>query len=99
MNLNFKYSEYFVWFLDTKILDKNAVRFVVHSNSKFRIFATETFRSDKSTEISDYFTKDSGEINETFESVSISPKFVFGKIYILFTKLRDFHRNISDICQ
>jgi hypothetical protein len=41
-----------------------------HSNSKFRVFATEAFRSGKSTETSDNSTEVSGEINETFESVS-----------------------------
>jgi hypothetical protein len=53
--------------------------FSVHSNSKFRVFATEAFRSEKSTETTDISTEVSGEINETFEAVSITPKFRFWK--------------------
>jgi hypothetical protein len=49
----------------------------IHSNSKFRIFATEAFRFEKYTETSDSTTEVSSEINETFESVSISSKFRF----------------------
>jgi hypothetical protein len=49
----------------------------MYSNSKFRDSATEAFRFEKSTETSDYLTEVSGEINETLESVSISPKFRF----------------------
>jgi hypothetical protein len=30
---------------------------LIHSNSKFRVFATEAFRSEKSTETSDYLTE------------------------------------------
>jgi hypothetical protein len=48
-----------------------------HSNSKFLVFATEAFRSEKFTETSDYLTEVLREINETFESVSISLKFRF----------------------
>jgi hypothetical protein len=44
----------------------------LHSNSKFQVFATEAYRSEKSTETFDNSTEVSGEINETFESVSIS---------------------------
>jgi hypothetical protein len=40
--------------------------YTVHSNSKFRVFATEAFRSEKSTETSDNSTEVSGEINEKF---------------------------------
>jgi hypothetical protein len=60
-------------------LDKSMSPWVanLHINSKFRVFATEAFRSEKSTETSDNSTEISGEINETFESVSISPKFCF----------------------
>ena len=47
----------------------------MHSNEKFRVFATEAFRSEKSTETSDYSTEVSVETPETFESLSISPKF------------------------
>jgi hypothetical protein len=47
----------------------------VHSSSKFRVFATKGFRSEKSTETTDNSTEVSNEINETFESVSMSPKF------------------------
>jgi hypothetical protein len=36
-----------------------------------------SFRSEKSTETFDYITEVLGEINERFESVSISPKFRF----------------------
>jgi hypothetical protein len=54
-----------------------AFEFPIHSNSKFRVFATEAFRSEKSTETSDNSTNVSGEINETFESVSTHPKFRF----------------------
>jgi hypothetical protein len=39
-----------------------------HSNSKFWIFATKAFRSEKSTETSDNLTEVSSEINKTFES-------------------------------
>jgi hypothetical protein len=48
-----------------------------HSNLKFRVFATEAFRFEKSIETFDNSTEVSGEINEKFESVSISPKFRF----------------------
>jgi hypothetical protein len=48
----------------------------LHSNSKFRVFATEAFRSEKSTETSDYSTEVSGETNEKFESIT-TPKFRF----------------------
>jgi hypothetical protein len=44
---------------------------------KFRVFATEAFRSENSTETIDNSTEVSGEINETFESVSLPPKFRF----------------------
>jgi hypothetical protein len=48
--------------------------FSKHSlNSKFRVFATEAFRSEKSNETSD--TEVLGEINETFEPIYISSKF------------------------
>jgi hypothetical protein len=42
----------------------------LHSNEKFRVFATEVFRSEKSTETSNYSTEVSVETHETFESVS-----------------------------
>jgi hypothetical protein len=52
------------------------------SNSKFRVFTTEAFRSEKSTETSDNSIEVSGGINETFDSQSEYPRsFVFGKIY------------------
>jgi hypothetical protein len=41
----------------------------LHSNQKFRVFATEAFRSEKSSETSDNSTEVSREINEIFESV------------------------------
>jgi hypothetical protein len=56
--------------------DKGTPTFV-HSNSKFRVFTTEAFRSEKSTETSEDSIEVSGEINETFESVSTHPKFRF----------------------
>jgi hypothetical protein len=48
-----------------------------YSNSKFWVFATEAFRSETFTETYDNSTEVSEEINETFESVSISLKFRF----------------------
>jgi hypothetical protein len=52
---------------------------VIHmcSSSKFRVFATKAFRSEKSRETSDNLTEISGEINKTFETVSTTPKFRF----------------------
>jgi predicted ATP-grasp superfamily ATP-dependent carboligase len=49
----------------------------LHSNLKFRVFATEAFRSENLTETAAYLTEVLSEINERFESVSISPKFRF----------------------
>jgi hypothetical protein len=49
----------------------------LHSNEKLRVFATEAFRSVKSTEISNYSTEVSVGTHETFESISRSPKFRF----------------------
>jgi hypothetical protein len=40
-----------------------------HKDSKFRVFVTEAFRSEKSTETSDISKEVLGEINGTFESV------------------------------
>jgi hypothetical protein len=48
-----------------------------HSNEKLRVFATEAFHSEKSTETSNYSTEVSVETHETFESISRSPKFRF----------------------
>jgi hypothetical protein len=50
----------------------------------------------KSTECSENSTAISSEINETSESVSMSLKFHFDEIYKFNTKLRGFHRNISE---
>jgi hypothetical protein len=50
-------------------IDEGELLNYLHSDSKFRVFATEPFRSEKSTQISDNSTEVSGEINETFESV------------------------------
>jgi hypothetical protein len=47
--------------------------FYLHSNEKLRVFATEAFRSEKSTETSNYSTEVSVETHETFESISRSP--------------------------
>jgi hypothetical protein len=47
----------------------------IHSNEKLRVSAIETFRSEKSTETSNYSTEVSVENRQIFESVSISPKF------------------------
>jgi hypothetical protein len=52
-------------------------KFALHSNEKLRVFATEAFRSEKSTETSNYSTEVSIETHETFESISRSPKFYF----------------------
>jgi hypothetical protein len=49
-----------------KVVFRNAS---VYSNSKFRVCATDAFRSEKSTETSDNSTEVSSEINGTFESV------------------------------
>jgi hypothetical protein len=52
----------------------------IHSNSKFQVFATKAFRSEKSTETSDNSTEVSGKINKTFESVTISPIFLLKSV-------------------
>jgi hypothetical protein len=49
---------------------------LIHSNSKFRVFATEAFRSENSTESSDFSTEVSDETKKTFDSVSTTPKFL-----------------------
>jgi hypothetical protein len=49
----------------------------LHSNEKLRVFATEAFRSQKSTETPNYSTEVSVETCEIFESVSINPKIRF----------------------
>jgi len=61
-----------VWLGDSVIAWWIAVRYrklprgqsdheALHSNEKFRVFATEAFRSEKSTETSDYSTEVSVE--------------------------------------
>jgi hypothetical protein len=59
-----------------------ALKYLLHeveylSNSKLRVFAIKAFRSEKSTETTDNSTEVSNEINVTFESISMSPKFRF----------------------
>jgi hypothetical protein len=71
----------------------------LHSNWKFRVFATEAFRSEKSTETSDNSTKVLGKSTEHSSQSKYPRSFVFGKIQKFNTKLREFHRNISDIAQ
>jgi hypothetical protein len=71
----------FYFFQDVFLRLTRNMNFLVHSNSKFRVFATEAFCSEKSTETTDNSTEVSGEINETFLSVSMSPKFCFWKYF------------------
>jgi hypothetical protein len=71
----------------------------VHSNSKFRVFATEAFRSENTTETSDNSTEVAGKSTEHSSQSKYPRSFVFGKIHKFNTKLREFHRNISDIGQ
>jgi hypothetical protein len=59
----------------------------LHSNEKLRVFASEAFRSEKSTETSNHSTEVSVETHEPFESISKSPKFRFSR------KLENFIRN------
>jgi tellurite resistance protein len=60
-----------------EITSSKNIFFFLHSNEKLRVFATEAFRSENSTETSNYSTEVSVETRETFESVTKIPKFRF----------------------
>jgi hypothetical protein len=72
--------------------------YTVHSSSKFRVFATEAFCTEKSTEISNIQLKFQMKPTNYSSRFQKLRSFDFCKIYKFETK-RDLHRNISGIGQ